>query len=181
MVEMVTKLPIKTEARQAAVPAHGANRPWYPMESLKRNIDRLFNEFDTGFLPAPFRRSLFDFEPYAGIAKAVNAPLVDVAEKADGFEIKAELPGVDEKDIEVKLVDRGLLIRGEKKEEKVEKNTGYVMSERNFGAFERFFGLPEGIDVDKIAATFAKGVLTITLPKTHEAKQNERKIAIKAA
>jgi HSP20 family protein len=81
----------------------------------------------------------------------------------------------------VKLVNGGLLIKGEKKEEREEKDTGYVMSERSYGSFERYFGLPEGVDTDKIAATYTKGVLTATLPKTKEAKLQEKKITVQAA
>jgi HSP20 family protein len=81
----------------------------------------------------------------------------------------------------VKLVEGGLLIKGEKKLEKEEKETGYVMSERSFGTFERYFGLPKGIDLDKIAATFVNGILTVRLPKSLEARKQERTIAVKAA
>jgi HSP20 family protein len=73
------------------------------------------------------------------------------------------------------------MIKGEKKEEKEEKDTGYVMSERNYGSFERYFGLPDGIDMNKVVANYSKGVLTVTLPKTQEAKLQEKKITIKAA
>lgn len=181
MVEMVTKFPVKTETRPN-VPGYAPSRPWYPFESLRRGIDRLFSDFDMGAMPTPFRRSFFDYEPYyAPYTKSATWPVVDVFEKPDGFEIKAELPGVDEKDIEVKAVEGGLWIKGLKREEKHEKQGDYVASERSYGSFERFFGLPEGIETDKIAATFAKGILTVALPKTHEAKQQERKIAVKAA
>ena len=177
MVEMVSKFPVKMENRPVNSPSLG--RSWYPMESFRRGIDRLLSDFDMGFLPTPLKRSLFEYEPFYG--KASSWPIVDVVEKSDGFEIKAEIPGVDEKDIEVKVVDRGLWITGVKKEESREKQAGYVMNERSFGTFERFFGLPEGVEADKIAATFAKGVLTVTLPKTNEAKLHERKITVKAA
>lgn len=176
MVEMVTKFPVRTEKNAATAPVYG-NRPWYPMDSLRRNIDRLFSDFGFDFLPTPFRRAYFDNEP----AYAANWPMVDIFEKPDGFEIKAELPGVDEKDIEVKIVDRGLWIKGVKKAEKHEKEHDIVVSERSYGAFERFFALPDGIEADKIVATFGKGILTVALPKTVEAKHNERKIAVKAA
>ena len=180
MVEMVTKLPIKTEGVRT-VPTYETHRPWYPMESLRRGFDRLFGDSDMGFWPTPFRRSLSGYEPEMGFTKGPGIPAVDVREKADGYAILVEMPGVDEKDIEVKLVNGGLLIKGEKKEEKKEVDAGYMMSERHFGTFERFFGVPDGVDLDKIVATYAKGVLTVTLPKTREAKLQERKIAVKAA
>lgn len=179
MVEMVTKLPVRTETKSAGAPAYWRNRPWYPLEPLRRSLDRLFSEFDAGFLPTPFRRTWVPDE--TGDAALLASPAVDIVHKTDGFEIKAELPGVDEKDIEVKIVDGGLMIRGDKKTEKHEKQTDYVMTERSFGRFERFFALPEGVELDKIAASFSKGVLTVTLPKALEARQQERKITIKAA
>lgn len=156
-------------------------RPWYPIESLRRGIDRLFADFDLGFWPTPYRRAHFDYEPYNRFTTGLGTLTADFAETPDDFEIKAELPGVEEKDIDVKLVDDRLVIRGEKKEEKREKETGYVMSERSFGRFERSFALPRDVDMDKITATFTKGVLTVKLPKTVEAKQHERKITVKAA
>lgn len=179
MVETVTKLPIKTENKAATT--YGTNRPFYPFDSLRREIDRLFGEFDDGFGFMPFRRSLFGYVPSERVAVTANVPAVDITEKNGGYEIKAELPGIDEKDIEVKLVNGGLLIKGEKKEDKVEKDAGYVMSERSYGAFERFFGLPEGVQTDKIAATYTKGVLTVMVPKTVEAQKQERKINVQAA
>jgi HSP20 family protein len=177
MVETVTKLPVKTETTAVAT----ARRPWHPMEAMRREMERVFANFDNEFGLSPFRRSLFDIVPSERYAAATNVLAVDVTEKDGGFEIKAELPGVDEKDIEVKLVNGGLLIRGEKKEEREEKDTGYVMSERSYGSFERYFRLPEGVETDKIAAIYKQGVLTVTLPKTKEAKLQEKKITVQAA
>jgi HSP20 family protein len=177
MVETVTKLPVKTETTAVTT----ARRPWHPMEAMRREMERVFANFDNEFGLSPFRRSLFDIVPSERYAAATNVLAVDVTEKDGGFEIKAELPGVDEKDIEVKLVNGGLLIRGEKKEEREEKDTGYVMSERSYGSFERYFRLPEGVETDKIAAIYKQGVLTVTLPKTKEAKLQEKKITVQAA
>jgi HSP20 family protein len=80
----------------------------------------------------------------------------------------------------VKFAEGVLTIKGEKQEEREEKKKGYHMSERGFGSFERTFQVPEGIDADKIKASFKKGVLAITLPKTVEARRAERKITVKA-
>ena len=176
MVETVTKLPIKTEAKPVT---YGVNRSWFPMQSLRNEIDRMFADFESGFF-TPLRHSLFDYARER-VSTPVMSPTVDIVEKDGGFDIKVELPGVEEKDIEVKVVNGGLVIRGDKKEEKEERAKGYVMSERSYGAFERYFGLPDGIDTDKIAATYTKGILTVTLPKTHEAKLQEKKITVKAA
>ena len=109
------------------------------------------------------------------------APAVDVAEKDEECEITAELPGLDEKNIEVKLANGTLTIKGEKKEEKEEKQKDYYLSERSYGSFIRSFQLPEGVDEGKIEASFVKGVLTVKLPKSAEAQKNEKTISIKAA
>ena len=102
-------------------------------------------------------------------------------EKDSEYEITAEVPGLDEKDIEVKLADGGLLIKGEKKVEKEEKKKDYVLSERQYGSFERYFGLPDGVDTDKISATFTKGVLKVSVPKAADAHKQEKKIPVRAA
>ena len=109
------------------------------------------------------------------------SPAVDVVEKPTAYEITAELPGIDEKNIELKLANSNLTIRGEKQEEKEEKKKDYYLRERHFGSFERSFGVPEGVDADRIEASFKKGVLTVTLPKKPEAQNAEKKIQVKAA
>jgi HSP20 family protein len=103
-----------------------------------------------------------------------------VTEDDNAYEITAEMPGVEEKDVEITVKDDRLTLRGEKKSEKEEKKKDYHMTERSYGAFERSFHLPADVAADKIRADFEKGVLTLTLPKTPEAKSKERKIAIKA-
>ena len=109
----------------------------------------------------------------------VSAPVVDVVEKEREYQVSAELPGLEEKDVEVSVADDMLTIKGEKKEEKEEKAKNYYLSERRYGAFQRSFRLPPGVDSAKIEANFQKGVLTVTLPKTPEAQKKEKKIEIK--
>ena len=88
---------------------------------------------------------------------------------------------MDEKNIDVKVADGTLTIKGEKQEEKEEKKKDYYLRERSFGSFERSFAIPEGVDADKIEASFKKGVLTLTLPKKPEAQKPAKKIDVKAA
>jgi HSP20 family protein len=172
MAETATKLPVKTEKAQAS---------WRPFVSLRREIDRLFEDFDRDLWGFPFRRSVFDAEPFWRRELSFTAsPAVDIAERDKSYEITAELPGLDEKDIEVKLSNGGLMIKGEKQEEKEEKKKDYYLHERRFGSFERYFRVPEGVDTDKIEAAFNKGVLTVTLPKSPEAQKAEKKIEVKA-
>jgi HSP20 family protein len=180
MLETVGKVPVKTG--QMAPERATALQAWRPFESLRSEIERLFEDFDRGSWTAPFRRSVFDVEPFWRRELSWGAaPAVDIVEKNNGYEITAELPGMDEKNIEVKLANGGLTIKGEKQEEKEEKKKDYYLHERHFGSFERCFAVPEGVDSDKIEASFTKGVLTVMLPKKPEAIKPEKKIEVKAA
>jgi HSP20 family protein len=179
MAEAASKVPVKTEQKAERASALQA---WRPFESLRREVDRLFEDFDRGFWTSPFRRPIFGIEPFWQREEAWGAaPSVDIVEKNNAYEVTAELPGMDEKNIEVKLVDGGLTIKGEKQEEKEEKKKNYYLHERQYGSFERCFTVPEGVDTNKIEATFKKGVLTVTLPKKPEAIKPEKKIEVKAA
>jgi HSP20 family protein len=178
MAETATKLPVKTE-RTAARPAVAAR---WPIVSLHREIDRLFEDFDRGFWGFPMERPTFDMEPLWQRAAAFGAlPAVDVSEDEKAYEITAELPGMDEKNIEVKLSNGTLTIKGERTAEREEKKKDYHLQERNYGSFERSFQLPNGVDKNKIEANFDKGILKVSLPKTAEAQKAEKKIAIKTA
>jgi HSP20 family protein len=95
--------------------------------------------------------------------------------------VTAELPGMNEKEIEVVLSDGTLTLKGEKRQEKEQNEKNFYLSERSYGSFQRSFTLPSGVDREKIAADFAKGVLTITMPKTAKAKESQKKIEVKAA
>jgi len=177
MAETTSKVPVKTEKTPpSTLPA------WRPFESLRREIDRLFEDFDGGFWRSPLRRSWLDMDPFHGARGALEAlPAVDVTESDKAYEIVAELPGMDQDNIEVKLANGMVTIKGEKQDEKEEKKKDYYMRERSFGSFQRTFPVPEGVDMDKIDASFRKGVLTITLPKSAEAQKSEKKITVKAA
>ena len=108
-------------------------------------------------------------------------PTVDISETDKAYEITAELPGMDEKNVEVKLANGLLTIKGEKQDEKEEKKKDYHMRERSYGSFERSFQVPDGVNADKIEANFKKGVLTVILPKSAEAQKAEKKITVKSA
>jgi HSP20 family protein len=178
MAETVTKLPIKQEKSSSA---SSVPRMWQPFEGLRQEIDRLFDDFGQGFW-RPFGRSFFTQEPSFRREKSpATMPAVDVIESEKAYEVTAELPGMDEKNIEVKVADGVLTIKGEKREEKEEKKKDYYLQERSFGSFERSFGLPEGVDADKIEANFKKGVLTVMLPKKPEAQKPVKKIEVKVA
>ena len=178
MAEAPTKLQVKKESTPQAQP-----RRIEAFDDLQRQVNRLFEDFGRGWdVWRPFGRSMFDLAPTWSTQTTWAAmPAVDVAEKDKAFEITAELPGMEEKNIEVKVANSTLTIKGEKKEEREEKEKDYYVSERRFGSFQRSFGLPEGVDADKIEANFKNGVLTITLPKTADAQKQEKTIAVKAA
>ena len=180
MAETVTKIPVKTDEKAANVPS--TTQAWPAFLSLRREMDRLFDDFGRGFWPLPTRRSMFDIEPmWQPEATWEASPAVDIAESEKAYELTAELPGMDEKNIEVKVANGNLIIKGEKQEDKEEKKKDYYMRERSFGSFERRFEIPESVDADKIDASFKKGVLTLTLPKKLEAQEPAKKIEVKAA
>jgi HSP20 family protein len=181
MAEPVSKLPIK-QAASAPAARRAAPSLWQSFDAMRQEMDRMFDDITRGFGGLAPGRRLFDVEPQPRYEAplAVSAPVVDVVEKEKEYQITAELPGLGEKDVEVVVADEILTIKGEKKEEKEEKAKNYYLSERHYGAFQRSFQLPPGVDADKIEAGFQNGVLTLTLPKTPEAQKSEKKIAIKA-
>ena len=133
---------------------------------LQSDINRLFDAFINPFEGSEGRSSL--------------SPRLDVAELKNKYEIKAELPGIDEKDLNLSYEDGLLTISGEKKTENEEKEKGYYLKECSYGSFSRSVRLPENIAEDKIEAKFKKGVLTIDIPKKEITPAKTRKITIKA-
>ena len=107
-------------------------------------------------------------------------PQIDVRETAKEIRITAELPGMEEKDIQVSLLDGALTIKGEKSEEHEEDKGDLHRSERQYGMFERTIPLVSEVEADKVNATFKKGVLKVTLPKTKEAQSNRRVIPVQS-
>jgi HSP20 family protein len=154
-----------------------------PFDALRREIDRLFEDFRAGDWRWPFRRPGMDPDvpwPPRGASWQL-APAMDLVERDGGYEIHAELPGMDEKDVEVKVTGNRVTIRGEKREQREERDKQYHLSERRFGAFQRSLQIPPEVDLDRIEASFSKGVLTVRLPKTQEAQKAEKKIEIRPA
>jgi HSP20 family protein len=142
-----------------------------PFLALQDEMNRVFDRFFHGF-PAVWGEG--PEWPAGGFT-----PKVDVSETDNDIRVTAELPGLDEKDIEVSVTRDALTIRGEKKEEKETRKEGYFHTERYFGSFTRSIPLPREVVTDKAEATFRKGVLTITLPKTEEVKSETRKVEVK--
>lgn len=142
--------------------------PWTGMTSLRREMDRLFDRF-------------FDWEPGWETLEVGGewAPKVDLSETKDAYVVRAEIPGVEQKDVQVSLQNELLTIKGEKVKEKEEKDEHHHRTERSYGAFARAMRLPAAVDASKVAASFKDGVLMVTLPKTPAAKGTA--IPIKAA
>ena len=143
--------------------------------SFRGEMDRLFDRF--GF---PSLRRMFDIEPAWRSSFSFSMPAIDMSEDEKAYKISAELPGIDAKDIDVSLSGDMLVLKGEKRQEKEEKDKNYHFSERAYGAFQRAFDLPASVDRNKVAADFSKGVLTITLLKTAEAQKPQKKIEVKS-
>ena len=140
-----------------------------PFYSLQRSVNQVFDDF-------------MDFGPFAfGSSLTRFSPQLDVSETDREFQIAAELPGMDEKDVEVSVSNSLLTLRGEKKNEREDKRKDYYRMERSYGMFERRIPIPEGVDLNKVEASFRKGVLTVTLPKSVEYQGERKRIPIKAA
>lgn len=140
--------------------------PWRAkkeLEVLRREMDRLWEGFFGERALEPLERWL---------------PALDLTETKDSLVVKAELPGIDPKDISIDLCGNILTVRGEKKEEKEEKEESYHLVERSYGSFVRSVRLPVKIEEDKIKASYKDGILKITMPKAEEAKKKEIKIKI---
>ena len=143
--------------------------PWRPFgepRSIRREMDRLWNR-------------VFGETPLARIFAEAWSPRVDLTETKDSFIVKAELPGLEAKDVNVSISGNVLTIKGEKKKEEEEKDEHHHYVERYYGSFQRSFQLPANVMNDKIEANFNKGVLKLTLPKTDEAKKKEIEIKVK--
>ena len=172
-----TKVPVRVETKPAPAPmAMEASRPF---EGLRREMDRLFEDFTLNPFRLPLRRPVFSIEPFWHPESWMTVPAVDFVETEKGYELTADLPGLHEKDIEVKIAGGVLTVKAEKEEEKEETKKNFHLRERRFGSFERALRMPEGVDTDKIEAHFKKGVLTVMLPKTAESQKPVKKIEVK--
>ena len=157
-------MPIRRKERDVSV----RREEEHPFFALQRRMNEMFDSFFRDFEGEPFGEWRDQF-----------VPTIDVKEDDKELTVTAELPGMDEKDIDVLLERNALTLKGEKKEEKEEKDKNYWHMERRYGSFQRVIPLPEGVDTDKATASFKKGVLHITVPKTEQAKAAVKKITVK--
>jgi HSP20 family protein len=138
-----------------------------PFAAMQKEINRVFEDFGRG-------------SPSA-LASGEISPRIDISETDNAVEVTAELPGIDEKDVDVVLRDDILTIKGEKKFEKEEKKKDYHLVERSYGSFARSIRLPFEADSEAVKANFAKGVLKIAIAKPAEVKEKTVKIPVRSA
>lgn len=137
--------------------------PFRGFESLSRRMNEIFGDLEKGV-----RFEIGDF-----------SPRVDIAEDEKNVYLHAELPGIERENVKISVSeDRVLTLKGEKKREEKVESKNFVRVERNYGSFTRSFALPENINVEKVEAKFANGVLDLVLPKTEPAKPKEVDISI---
>lgn len=170
----------RAETGQPPAPGEGAG---HPLLSLRREMDRLFDDFFAGFPFGSSSRRWLATDPWRRFQGLLEAtyPAVEVAEDETSYRITAELPGMEEKDVELSLAGDVLTLKGEKRQEREEKEGSTVVSERRYGSFRRSFPLPEDADPERIEASFKNGVLTVTVPRKPEAQSSRRRIEIKPA
>jgi HSP20 family protein len=162
-------MPKKSVVRHEKKSVPARREEYRPFGLLRQEMNRLFDNFFGGF----------EIEPFTGGHLAAFSPSVDIKESDKEIRVSAELPGMDDKDIDVLLSKDSVTITGEKKEEKEDKGKDYYRIERSYGSFSRTIPLPAEVDTDKAKAEFKKGLLTVTLPKTAQAIKQTKKIAVK--
>lgn len=157
--------------RSAARPMP-APRRYDPFDILQQEVDRVFDRFNGFRMWPPLMTQSRPASTEYGFS-----PSMEVTETDSAIEISTELPGMEEKDIDITLGEGLLTIRGEKKFEKDEKKKHYRLIERSYGAFERTVAVPHGVDAAAVKASMTKGVLKVEVPKPAAAKARQVKIA----
>ncbi|HAY21299.1 MAG TPA: heat-shock protein Hsp20 [Desulfobacterales bacterium] len=166
-------LPVKRETAQERRGALAS-----PLQQFHQEIDRLFEQAFRGFGLSPFWH---DRPLLPRLAEGLLKPSLDLGATDKEYTVTVELPGVDEKDVRLEIVNDNLIIRGEKKQETEEKEKNYYRMERSYGSFERVLSLPEDADQDGVKATYKKGVLTVTLPRKALPQSEVKRIEVKSA
>ena len=145
----------------------------HPFYSLQHQMNSLFDDFFSGCNAVPHSMVTGELGAFS--------PSIDVKESDKDFIIRAELPGVNDKDVEVTVTNNAVTIKGEKKEDKEDKGENYYYMERSYGSFNRVIPLEMETDANKAEASFKNGILNITIPKKPSAKTKGTKVPIKAA
>jgi HSP20 family protein len=161
-------IPWNRNKRELPMHRNGGDR----ISALQSDINRVFEDFWRRF-DVPM---LVDWD--AGTGEA-GLPPVDIRETDKAVEVKAELPGMEEADVDVSVADGALMIRGEKKSERGAEEEGYVVRERSFGLVERVVPLPDGLNLDAAEAAFKNGVLTVSIPRRGDAPSAVKHVRVK--
>lgn len=184
---MATKaedIPVRTEAEKGQ--RGSVREPAYPpLMSLRQQVDRLFDQFldEDWMRPMKGFSGIWDTPLFKtrgmDMRGLMESPRTDMSESDKEYDLSIELPGMSEKDIEVTVKDNMVMLKGEKKSERETKEKDYHIAERSYGSVRRTFSLPPDVDSSKVEANFSKGVLTVHLPKTKEARSKPQKIEVK--
>lgn len=176
-VSKKSKKPKKKALKKS--PAAGSGDLMQPWVELRHQMEDMFDRYFRGW-PVGWPRlgHGWGMEPSLELKGLVGTPTVDMSETDKAYEITAELPGMDEKDLDVNVTDDVLTISGEKKDERKEEKKGYYVQERRYGQFRRSLRLPQDADVEKISARFDKGVLRVEVPRTGDAAKRGRKVNV---
>ena len=161
----------------AEVPARGEVSAFGPFQTLRKQVDDLFTNFTVSW--PHFEMPKIEWPMLAGEVKESAIAKFDLSENGKAVKVVADIPGMDENDVEVLVRNGVLTIKGEKKSEREEEGEDFYVSERSFGSFSRAFRLPDGVDEQAVAASFDKGVLTVTMPKTSKGKTEGRRVPVK--
>ncbi len=178
----MAKQSVEKQETEGKVPTRRAAAE-HPISELRRQMDRLFEDFTRGWGWPSIARWRWPGEALdVGRAPGGVLPVdLDVSEDDKAVLVKADLPGMDKDDVDISIDNGMLTIRGEKKEEREEQERDYYVAERHYGSFRRSFRLPESVDEDKVSASFKQGVLEVTLPKRPEAQRKAKKIEVKSS
>lgn len=166
---------LTTQGASRGVSAYGRD----PFSLFRREMDRLFEDFFTPLEGRSFGAPAAGQAAPSGQMMGSVWPSLDVDESPGAYTVTAELPGLEQKDVELNLQDNVLTLSGEKRQERKEGDGGRAYVERMYGRFERTIPFPTEIDPDKVEASFRNGVLKITLPKNAQAQERSRRIEIK--
>ncbi|HEV2118413.1 MAG TPA: Hsp20/alpha crystallin family protein [Terriglobales bacterium] len=138
--------------------------PFRELSTIQERMNRLFQD-------------TYSSNREEGLSTSAFAPPADVYEDDNHVTLKLEVPGIDEKDLDIRVENNNLIIRGERKFEKEEKEENFRRVERQYGSFVRSFALPSAVDTDNINANYDKGVLSISMPKRAEAKPKQIQVS----
>lgn len=166
---MKSLIPWKKSDARAALPAKSD-----PFSMLHREIDELFDQFSSGFFEG------FPWRPAETGFPAMRQPSVDFTETEKGYELSADLPGIDEKDLDVSIDEHMLTIKAEHSSSEEKKDRNYHIMERSSDSYQRSIELPGDVDPKNVKAKFKNGVLSISIPKNPELTANKRRIEIEA-